>query len=177
LFVPDRAAEEAARMTSSSATLVAPVSASVRTAAVVRSSAALPPAPPSVQVLNFADPMPGFPAHRDYALVPADPAGLLFWLQSVAPDGPRFLAVSAAQYFPDYAPVLPTAASVDLGLADPADAQMYCLVSVPDGDVAAATANLRAPVVANPATHRARQIVLLEGAHPIRRPLRPDHCR
>jgi flagellar assembly factor FliW len=167
LFVPDRAAEE-------------PVSASVRTAAVVRSSAALPPAPaapPSVQVLNFADPMPGFPAHRDYALVPADPAGLLFWLQSVAPDGPRFLAVSAAQYFPDYAPVLPTAASVDLGLADPADAQMYCLVSVPDGDVAAATANLRAPVVANPATHRARQIVLLEGAHPIRRPLRPDHCR
>jgi flagellar assembly factor FliW len=126
-----------------------------------------------VQVLTFAEPMPGFPTHRDYALVPADPSGRLFWLQSVAPDGPRFLAVPAQQYFPDYVPVLPGAACIDLGLEDPADAQVYCLVSVPDGDVAAATANLRAPVVASPATHRARQVVLLDGRHPIRRPLRP----
>lgn len=133
---------------------------------------AAPPLP-SVQVLTFTDPMPGFPAHRDYVLVPADPSGLLLWLQSVAPDGPRFLAVPAAQFFPDYAPALPGAACAGLGLEDPADARVYCLVSVPDGDVASATANLRAPVVANPATHRARQVVLLDGVHPIRRPLRP----
>lgn len=125
-----------------------------------------------VQVLTFAEPMPGFPAHRDYVLVPADPTGRVFWLQSVAPEGPRFLAVPAGHYFPDYAPVLPGAACIDLGLEDPADAQLYCLVSVPDGDVASATANLRAPVVANPRTHRARQVVLLDGGHPIRRPLR-----
>jgi flagellar assembly factor FliW len=154
-------------MTSSPATLAAPAPAPapVRTAVL--------PAVPSVQVLTFAEPMPGFPAHRDYALVPADPSGLLFWLQSVAADGPRFLAVPAPAYFPDYAPVLPGAACVDLGLEDVAEAQVYCLVSVPEGDVAGATANLRAPVVANPATHRARQVVLLDGGHPIRRPLHP----
>jgi flagellar assembly factor FliW len=45
-------------------------------------------------------------------------------------------------------------------------------VTVPDGDVAAATANLRAPVVVNPTTHRARQLVLTDGRHPIRWPLR-----
>jgi flagellar assembly factor FliW len=38
--------------------------------------------------------------------------------------------------------------------------------------VAAATANLRAPVVVNPATHRARQVVLLDAALPIRGALR-----
>ena len=69
-------------------------------------------------------------------LVPTDAAGHLFWLQSVAPDGPRFLAVSAASFFPEYEPVLPGAACDELGLADVAEAAMYCLVTVPDGNVA-----------------------------------------
>lgn len=130
------------------------------------------PEPATVQVLALAEPLPGFPQHRDYVLVPADGGGLLFWLQSVAPDGPRFLTVSAASFFPDYAPVLPGAALDELGMDDVAEANVYCLVTVPDGDVAAATANLRAPLVVNPVTHSARQLVLTDGAHPIRRPLR-----
>jgi flagellar assembly factor FliW len=130
------------------------------------------PVAPSVQVLELAEPMPGFPGHRDYVLVPADGGGLLFWLQSMAPEGPRFLAVSAASFFPDYVPVLPGAACDELALADVAEATLYCLVTVPDGDVSAATANLKAPLVVNPVTHQARQIVLADGVHPIRRPLR-----
>jgi flagellar assembly factor FliW len=127
---------------------------------------------PAVQVLTLADPLPGFPGHRDFALVAGDSAGLLFWLQSVAPDGPRFLTVPAGPFFPDYAPALPRAACADLGIEDVADAEIYCIVTVVDGDVTTATANLRAPLVVNPATHRARQIVLTDGSHPIRRPLR-----
>jgi flagellar assembly factor FliW len=134
------------------------------------SAAVLPPAP--VQALFLAEPLPGFPGHRDYVLVPAEDGGRLFWLQSVALDGPRFLAVPAAAYFPDYAPALPAAVCVELGLADPAQARLFCIVTVPDGDVTAATANLRAPVVVNPATHRARQVVLLDAALPIRGALR-----
>jgi flagellar assembly factor FliW len=109
---------------------------------------------PSVQVLYFAQPLPGFPGHRDYVLVPGDTAGLLFWLQSVAPDGPRFLAVSARDFFPDYRPVLPAG------------------VTVPDGDPAEATANLRAPVVVAPSTHSARQVVQSDLDLPLRRRLR-----
>jgi flagellar assembly factor FliW len=135
-------------------------------------TAATVQAAPAVQVLSLAEPLPGFPGHRDFALVAADGAGLLFWLQSVAPDGPRFLAVPAAPFFPDYAPALPRAACAELGIEDAGEADVYCLVTVPDGDVTAATANLRAPVVVNPGTHHARQIVLTDGAHPIRRPLR-----
>ncbi|MCA0144477.1 flagellar assembly protein FliW [Blastococcus sp. LR1] len=130
------------------------------------------PAPPPVQVLSFAEPVPGFPAHREYALVPGDTSGLLFWLQAVDPDGPRFLAVPAQQFFPDYAPAIPAAVRGELGLADLADAQVYCLVSVPDGDVREATANLRAPVVVAPSTRRARQVVLTDGSLPLRRRLR-----
>ena len=164
--LPDVPAEEAARMTPS------PVATLPRAPARPRA-----PSPgtraAAVQVLALAEPLPGFPGHRDYVLVPADAGGLLFWLQSVAPDGPRFLAVSAAPFFPDYAPVLPGAAlrRARAGRRRRRPSS-YCLVTVPDGDVAAATANLRAPLVVNPATHRARQVVLTDGAHPIRRPLR-----
>lgn len=133
-------------------------------------------APPAlttaVQALSLAEPLPGFAGHRDYVLVAADTDGLLFWLQSVAPAGPRFLAVAPAPFFPDYAPVLPRTVCDDLGLAAPCDAALYCLVTVLGGDVRTATANLRAPIVVNPATQQARQVVLADGGHPIRRSLR-----
>jgi len=144
------------------------VTALVETAAVPR----MPATAPQLPLLTVTEPLPGFPRYRDYALVPADAGGLLYWLQSVAPDGPRFLAVSAASFFPDYAPVLPLAACDELELADAAEASLYCLVTVPDGDVSAATANLRAPLVVNPVTHRARQLVLTDGMHPIKQALR-----
>jgi flagellar assembly factor FliW len=127
---------------------------------------------PSVQVLFFAAPIPGFPGHRDYVLVPGDNAGLLFWLQSVAPDGPRFLAVSARDFFPDYRPELPPAVRSELGLDVLDQAQVLCLVTVPDGDPTEATANLRAPVVVAPSTHRARQVVQSDLDLPLRRRLR-----
>jgi flagellar assembly factor FliW len=130
------------------------------------------PLPTSVVVLGLVEPMPGFPDHKEYVLVAADGDGRVFWLQSLAPEGPRFLAVPPAVFFPDYAPVLPGTVCAELGLEDPVDAQLYCLLTVPNGDVGAATANLRAPVVVNPAAGRARQVVLADGAHPIRRPLR-----
>ncbi|MCV2489479.1 flagellar assembly protein FliW [Geodermatophilus sp. YIM 151500] len=142
------------------------------------SPAATLPAPPRVreplplQPVTLADPVPGFPGHRDYVLVPADTGGLLYWLQSVAAEGPRFLVVPPAPYVPGYAPALPAAVCAELGLADRADARLLCLVTVPDGDVRSATANLRAPLVLNPATGRARQVVLADSSHAIRHPLR-----
>jgi len=141
------------------AALTAPAAASTATA-------------PSVQVLYFAEPIPGFPGRRDYVLVPGDTAGLLFWLQSVAPDGPRFLAVSARDFFPDYRPVVSLAVRAELGLDDVDQAQILCLVTVPDGDPDEATANLRAPVVVAPSTHCARQVVQSDLDLPLRRRLR-----
>ena len=130
------------------------------------------PAQPKLPLLTLTEPLPGFPRHRNYALVPADAEGRMYWLQSVALDGPRFLAVSAASFFPDYAPVLPVGACDELELADAAEARLYCLVTVPHGNVSAATANLRAPLVVNPITQQARQLVLADGVHPIKQSIR-----
>jgi flagellar assembly factor FliW len=137
-----------------------------------RPSVPAAPSVPALQVLHLDEPLPGFPTHRDYVLVAADTSGLLFWLQSVAADGPRFLVVPTSVFFPDYAPVLPPTACAELGLATAADARIFAVLTVPDGDVAAATANLRAPVVVNDTTARARQVVLSDPTHPIRGRLR-----
>jgi flagellar assembly factor FliW len=136
-------------------------------------TAPAPVTPAAVRALTLAEPLPGFSGHREYVLVAADADGLLFWLQSIAPEGPRFLAVPPGPFFPDYAPTLPRAVCEDLELTSIADADLYCLVTVVGGDVRSATANLRAPVVVNPVSRRARQVVLADGGHPIRRPLRP----
>lgn len=125
-----------------------------------------------IQVLSLSEPLPGFPAHRNYALVPADAAGVLSWLQAVAPDGPRLLVARADAWFPDYAPVLPAATRTDLGLTGSVVPDLHCVLAVPDGDVTAATANLRAPLVVNPATAQARQVLLSDAAHPVRQPVR-----
>ena len=127
---------------------------------------------PSVAPLTLTEPMPGFPEHRDYVLVMADGAGRLFWLQSVATDGPRFLAVAPAAWFPDYAPVLPTSVRVELGVDRAAAAELFCLVTVPGADPHAATVNLRAPVVVHATRRLARQVVLSDTGYPIQRPLR-----
>lgn len=130
------------------------------------------PVAPALPLVGLTEPLPGFPGHRDFALVAADGQGLLFWLQSVDPAGPRFLAVPAASFFPDYAPALPRGLRGELELEEGAEPQLYCIVTVPDGDVGRATANLRAPLAVNAARGRARQVVLQDGDHPIRRPLR-----
>ena len=130
------------------------------------------PAAPALPVLGVTEPLPGFPGYRDYALVAADAQGLVFWLQSVDPAGPRFLAVPAASFFPDYAPALPRGLRPELELGEGEEPQLYCIVTVPDGDVGRATANLRAPLAVHAARGLARQVVLSDGDHPIRRPLR-----
>jgi flagellar assembly factor FliW len=127
---------------------------------------------PALPVLGLTEPLPGFPGYRDYALVAADGQGLVFWLQSVDPTGPRFLAVPTASFFPDYAPALPRGLRPELELEEGAEPDLYCIVTVPDGDAARATANLRAPLAVNPARGLARQVVLTDGDHPIRRLLR-----
>jgi flagellar assembly factor FliW len=136
------------------------------------SAPARTPAVPGVRPVTLTEPLPGFPGHRDYVLVAADATGLLRWLQAVDPQGPRFLVVPPAPFVPEYAPRLPGAALTELGLGAGKEAELFCLVTVPDGDVGAATANLRAPLVVHPATGRARQVVLTEGGHPIRHALR-----
>ena len=101
----------------------------------------------------------GFPEQRRYAVVAADESGVYSWLQSVDEPELAFLAVVPAPFFPDYEPVISDEDCDSIGLTDPADAQLLCLVTVGDDAV---TANLLGPVVLNVRTRLARQVVLTD---------------
>ena len=129
------------------------------------------PAVPALRLVELVDDLPGFPGQRAFVRVPTG-AAPLDWLQAVDPGGPRFLVVPPAGYAPGYAPQLPGSLLAELGLDAGAEPEVLCLVTVPDGDASRATMNLRAPLVLDPATGRGRQVVLSDGGHAIRHPLR-----
>ena len=110
----------------------------------------------------------GFPEQRRYAIVAADDSGLYSWLQSLDEPELAFLTVVPSPFFPDYAPVIPDEDCATIGLTDPEDAQVLCLVTV---DEDAVTANLLGPVVLNVRTRMARQVVLTDSSLSTRAPI------
>jgi flagellar assembly factor FliW len=119
--------------------------------------------------IEFVAPLPGFPAHRSFALVRVDDAGLLYSLTSVSDPGLRFLVVPPAPFFPDYAP------EVDddtLALLDRPEADHLLLLLVVTAGEEATTANLLAPIVLDQGNRRAVQAVLTGSGLPVREPFR-----
>jgi flagellar assembly factor FliW len=119
-------------------------------------------------LIEFPAGIIGFPDQHRYAMVAADDSGLYSWLQSVDESGLAFLAVVPEPFFAGYEPVVPDDECSSIGLVDPQDAQLLCLVTVGDEAV---TANLLGPIVLNVRTRLARQVVLADQDLPARAPL------
>jgi len=138
-------------------TAVSPVSAADRPAVV----------PP---VLRFAEPIPGFPDEREFAVTPVDPTGVLYALRSVRTPGLRFVMAAPGAFFPDYEPDLVPGDLVGLGVGGGDEVIVLVMVTVTDS-IADATANLLAPIVIAPNTSAAVQLVLADSRWPLRAPL------
>ena len=122
--------------------------------------------------IEFIAPLSGLPEHTRFAVVPLDEDGVLFSLRSTADPGLRLLAVVPERFFPDYSPVIDAGWAEALELSGAEDAALLVVVN-PGSGLADATANLLAPVVLNPRTSRAAQIVLTGSDLPLRAPLLP----
>ena len=119
-------------------------------------------------VVVLPDGLLGFETVNRFALVPADEVGAYAWLHSLDDPGLAFLTVVPAFFFPAYAPDVPDDDVDALSLTDPADAQVYCLVSISGDDI---TANLLGPVVVNMANRTGRQVVLVDQGWTTKEPL------
>lgn len=122
-------------------------------------------------IFDVPEGMLGFPDLRRLALIAHDDDGAYYWLQSVDQPDLAFLAVVPWRFFPAYEAVLSTEDEAALGLEDPADAFLLCLVSVRHGATVEASANLLGPLVTNLRTRQARQVVLADSGYPARAPL------
>ena len=123
-----------------------------------------------IPMLEFVQPMPGFPAHHTFALVRLDDAGILTELRSLADDRLRFLVVPSAAFRPDYAPVIDDETVAELAI-ESASEVLVLLVLTAAGTLADTTANLKAPILVNLRTNAAMQVVLDDPALEVRAPL------
>ena len=115
--------------------------------------------------INMAVPMPGFPAHREFALVRLHEEGLLYAFTSITDPELRFLVAPPEPFFPDYAPEIENEVFAALNTKDP---DRLLLLTVITAGVNETTANLLAPIVVDRDSMRAVQVVLSGSGMPVR---------
>ena len=116
-------------------------------------------------VLTFVEGPYGFPDLRRFVILEHKPGSPFRWLQSLDEPGIAFLVISPSHLFPDYAPSISEerARSISLTASDPI--LVNVVVTIPQGNPEAMTANLAGPIIINPKTREARQIIVEEGQY------------
>lgn len=118
--------------------------------------------------IHFPSGLVGFPAAQRFVLEQGD--GGVFELRGVDDDGPDFLVVAPAPFFPDYSPVIDNETVERLGLRGQDDALVLLVVTLRDRPEDA-SANTLAPLVINARTRDAAQVVLTGQPFSLRQPL------
>lgn len=115
--------------------------------------------------ISMAVPMPGFPAHREFALVRLHEDGLLYAFTSIDDPELRFLVAPPEPFFPEYAPEIEDDVFAALNTKDP---NRLLLMVVISAGVNETTANLLAPIVVDQDSKRAMQVILNGTNLPVR---------
>jgi flagellar assembly factor FliW len=121
----------------------------------------------SVAEIVFTDGMIGCPDWRRFRLSPDPDGGPVMLLQSLDEEMVSLLVAAPDVIFPGYQSRLSPEDLAALGLADIAAARLYCVLTVRKNPLTI-TANLLGPIVVNPASGAARQVVLAETNYPTR---------
>jgi len=119
--------------------------------------------------LVFVEPPPGMATLTRFDIAALDESGFLFALRSLEQEGVRLFVIPPQAYFFDYAPTISASARTALGLDETTVPVMLAVVH-PGGDDPT-TVNLLAPILINPATGAAAQVVLDGDEWPLRAPL------
>lgn len=120
--------------------------------------------------LHMVSPMPGLETHINFELSAIDETGVLWTIKSVTDPQVRLFAVPPIAFFDGYVPRVPRSARESIGLAD--DIEPFILVIVhPAQGPYPHTANLLAPLVLNPDTMDAMQVVLEDQDWPLQAPI------
>jgi flagellar assembly factor FliW len=125
---------------------------------------------PDRDVLFFSLGVLGFPEVRRYVMLDHGRNTPLKWLQAVDKPELAFPMVSATDLVQDYHITVSPDDLAALAMESTDELLAFVILTIPNGAPERTTANLKAPIVMNPTTHLARQ-VLVEQDYPIRYPL------
>ncbi len=123
------------------------------------------------RVITLPQGMIGFPQLRRYVLIRHRDDSPFFWFQSLEAAELAFVVVNPLLFDPQYKFTLSNAETKLLGVEDPAQIQVWVVVTIPAGKPDRMTANLKAPLVINLANRLAAQIILDDAKYSVRQPL------
>jgi len=121
-------------------------------------------------MVDLPEGLPGLPDMRQCYLVRREADAPVVWLQDAADESLTVPLLPPEAFIEDYCPALSPSDWDFLGLSEATGAEYYLVLVIP-ADPAGITVNLRAPIVRNPETGVARQVILSSEAYPIRYPL------
>jgi len=121
------------------------------------------------EVIDFPNGLFGFPECRRFVLLPADREGV-YWLQSLEHGTLAFLLVDPFLYFEAFSVELGAAERQELDVADPSDAAILAIATLPRSREEQPTANLQGPLALNLRTGLGRQLALENPAYGVRCP-------
>ncbi len=126
---------------------------------------------PADRVLTLPLGMVGFPEYRRYVLVQHRPDSPFYWLQSLESPALAFAVVNPLVFDRSYELRLSTVEARLLRTDDPAQLQIWVVVTIPHGHPEAITANLKAPLVINLQNRLAAQVILDDPRYSLRQAL------
>jgi flagellar assembly factor FliW len=119
-------------------------------------------------LITFSEGLPGFPDDKRFLLMPEnDPPDIFYWLQSVDDGDVAFTLMDVYLVMPDYNPLVESEYIEDLGDLSDSPLEILNIVVIPD-DTKKMRVNLKAPVVINMVTGRAKQVIVNNEDYPIR---------
>ena len=121
------------------------------------------------RLFEFIPGLSSFEDHHRYALINEE-GSPIEWLQSLDSPAVVFPLLEPFLFYPEYGFELPDSDAEALGLEDPEEALVRCLLSVREA-AQQTTANLLAPIIFNRRTRCGRQVVLQGTNLPLRFPV------
>jgi flagellar assembly factor FliW len=121
------------------------------------------------QIFAFEPGLGGFEGLRRYALIPEHDSPIE-WLQSLEDPDVAFALLEPFALRADYAFELSDADTDALGMHEPSDALVRCVLTLHE-DPTKITANMLAPLVLCRRTHLARQVIVQNSDYPLRLPV------
>lgn len=121
------------------------------------------------QIFAFEPGLGGFESLRRYAVI-GEADSPIEWLQSLDDPDVSFALLEPFLFRPDYVFELPDRDAEALGMQEPSDALVRCILTLNE-DAEKITANLLAPLVLCRRTHIARQVILQDPDLEMRAPV------
>jgi len=104
----------------------------------------------------------GLAGHENFIIIRYQDNSPFYWLQCVDEPELALVMISPLMFKADYDPPIPLSVSQDLDVQSPEELSVFVIVTIPAGSPQDMTANLLGPLVVNPRSRRAKQLVLDE---------------